>query len=360
MAHTMAPLPQQAEAADAASPIHVGVIGTGGMGLRHVENLHARVVGARVAAVYDLDGERAARAAAMTGAHATSSPQALIDDPAVQAVVIASPDPTHADLAAACVAAGKPVLCEKPLAQTGPGALRVVEAEVAAGRRLIAVGFMRRYDPAHLAVLNAARSGAIGRPLLFRGASRAQAMAADRPLDSIMNNTAIHDLDAARWMLADPAAGDEVTEVMVHALRSSDFFAPETADLFVITLRVGARKLASIEVAMAVEYGYDIEAALVGSQGVAETRQPDVALVRRANQRGFSFPGDWLERFQVAYLAELQEWVSSLRGLCAFGGATAWDGYMANLVADACVASIQRGAPVALAAPPMPDLYRSA
>ncbi len=359
MAFDLASSVQRAESSGA-PVIAVGVIGTGGMGLRHVENLHSRVVGARIVAVYDLDAGRAAHAAAAADARAAASPQALIDDPAVQAVVIASPDPTHAELAAACVAAGKPVLCEKPLAQTGAGAQAVIDAEVAGGRRLIALGFMRRFDPAHLAVLNAARGGAIGQPLLFRCASRAQAMAADRPLESIMNNTAIHDLDAARWMLADAAAGEDVHEVMVHAVRSRDLFVPDTADLFVIALRVGTRKLASIEVAMAVEYGYDIEAGLVGTQGVAETQQPDVALVRRANQRGFTFPNDWLERFQIAYLAELQEWVSSLRGLCSFSGATAWDGLMANLVADACVSSVRRGGPVALVAPPMPALYRAA
>ncbi|MFI5425603.1 Gfo/Idh/MocA family protein [Aeromicrobium sp. UC242_57] len=71
----------------------------------------------------------------------------LIASRDVDAVIIASPDFTHADLTKACFAAGKPVLCEKPLAVTAADALSVVEAEVALGRRLLQVGFMRRYDP---------------------------------------------------------------------------------------------------------------------------------------------------------------------------------------------------------------------
>jgi myo-inositol 2-dehydrogenase/D-chiro-inositol 1-dehydrogenase len=357
MSHMVMAQPTVIDPTSGLPAVAIGVIGTGGMGLRHVENLQNHVVGARVVAIHDVDGERAARAAATAaGARTFAGPLALIQDPGVQAVVIASPDSTHAELAVACIDAGKPVLCEKPLGVSAAQAQAVVEAEVAAGRRLISVGFMRRYDPAHVAVKRAVDAGAIGQPLLFKGASRAQTMASDRPLDNIMSNSAIHDLDAARWMLAD--VQDDVHEVMVHALRSRDVFAPETADLFLITMRFGARKLASIEVAMAVEYGYDIEATLVGTQGVAETQQPDVALVRRNNQRGFTYPMDWLERFQTAYLAEVEEWVCALRGVRPFTGATAWDGLMANLVADACVQSVRSGAPARIAAPDMPALYR--
>ncbi len=135
------------------SDMTIGVIGTGGMGTRHAVNLHQHVVGARVAAVYDLDPERAGAAAkAVGGARVVADPLELIGDPRVDAVVIASPDPTHAELAAACLMQRKPVLCEKPLATTSAVAREIVEKEVAIGRRLISVGFMRRFDPAHLAV----------------------------------------------------------------------------------------------------------------------------------------------------------------------------------------------------------------
>src|SRR5262245_66149970 len=95
--------------------LSVGVIGTGGMGTRHVLNLHRSIGSARVAAVYDLDQGRASQVAEMCGqALVFDDPEHLINDPHVDAVVIASPDDTHARLTLACLQAGKPVLSEKP------------------------------------------------------------------------------------------------------------------------------------------------------------------------------------------------------------------------------------------------------
>src|SRR6266852_9676488 len=99
--------------------ISVGVIGAGRMGSCHAVNMHRYVKGARVAAIYDLDQERARQVAAECGAaKAFSDPLQLIQDAGVDAVVIASPDPTHAEFVHKCLRHHKPVLCEKPLATT--------------------------------------------------------------------------------------------------------------------------------------------------------------------------------------------------------------------------------------------------
>ena len=133
--------------------LRVGVIGTGGMGGRHARNLAHRVSGAELVAVMDLDGARATALAEECGGAAVygSGPE-LIGDPRVEAVLIASPDPTHADLAVACIEAGKPVLCEKPLGVDIEDAKRVLDAEVAGGRKLVQVGLMRTFDPQHTAL----------------------------------------------------------------------------------------------------------------------------------------------------------------------------------------------------------------
>src|ERR1700712_5592899 len=94
--------------------VGIGVIGTGVMGAEHARLLASETPGAHLAAVCDANAERA-RAAA-SGAAVFADPAALIASPAVEAVVIASPDATHAELALACLKAGKPALCEKPLA----------------------------------------------------------------------------------------------------------------------------------------------------------------------------------------------------------------------------------------------------
>ncbi|WBO68586.1 Gfo/Idh/MocA family protein [Streptomyces camelliae] len=115
------------------STVRIGVAGAGVMGADHVNTLHRCVSGAEVVSVADVDEERAAAVAGPAGARPAGDGYALIADPDVDAVVIASHDTTHADLAIAAVRAGKPVLCEKPLAPTTQGCVRVVREERRAG-----------------------------------------------------------------------------------------------------------------------------------------------------------------------------------------------------------------------------------
>jgi myo-inositol 2-dehydrogenase/D-chiro-inositol 1-dehydrogenase len=125
--------------------IRVGIIGTGVMGADHARLLTGAVSGATVSAVFDVDRERAATVAdASARARVLADPIELIGDGAVDAVLVASSDPTHEEFVLASIAAGKPVLCEKPLAPTVEGCARILDAETAFGSRLVTVGFMRR------------------------------------------------------------------------------------------------------------------------------------------------------------------------------------------------------------------------
>jgi myo-inositol 2-dehydrogenase / D-chiro-inositol 1-dehydrogenase len=127
----------------------IGVIGAGLMGLTHVRLLTGAVSGADVVAVSDAVPEAAERAAAEAGgATVHADALALIEDERVEAVVIASPAGTHEAFAVACIEAGKPVLCEKPLADSFAAARRVLDAETAAGRRLVQVGSCAASTPA--------------------------------------------------------------------------------------------------------------------------------------------------------------------------------------------------------------------
>lgn len=128
--------------------IGIGVIGTGIMGGDHARTLAHAIKGATLVAVADPDEKRAQTVAVATSAqHTQLDPFHLIDDPSVEAVVITSPDATHESLVLACLSAGKPVLCEKPLAADSEGCIRIVEAEMALGRRLVQVGFMQGDGP---------------------------------------------------------------------------------------------------------------------------------------------------------------------------------------------------------------------
>src|SRR2546421_6089999 len=327
--------------------ISIGVIGAGGMGSRHVMNLHHYVKGACVVAIYDLDQARARRVAAECGsAKAFADPLQLIQDAGVDAVVIASPDPTHAEFVHACLEQHKPMLCEKPLAITAAEALKIIEAEQAVGRRLVAIGFMRRFDPQHVAVRQAVAAGKIGRPILFKGLHRNPMILPYLPGGGVVTNSAIHDIDSTRWLL-----GQEITEVYVRGVRTHTSFSDETRDMLLLQMALSGECLATAEVSVAVEYGYEVSAEIVGERGAALTMQPGDVLVRSREARSVAVPKNHLARFQEAYIPELTEWVHSIQTEQAFTGANAWDGYMSLLVTDACVHSLQSGTSVPVSTP---------
>ena len=343
----------------ASARIRLGVIGAGTMGSQHARNARRFVSACELAALQDLDRGRAERLAAeLGGANGAdgpavlSSPEELIASSAVDAVLVAAPDAFHAELVLACLAAGKAVLCEKPLASSPEEALRIVEAEAGAGRRLVSLGFQRRFDPAHAALKALADSGALGRPLLWKGVHRNAKAAYDSSGAFILANSAGHDIDSSRWLL-----GAEVAEVSVRGLRSREELPESSRDLLLVQMIMADGRLASAELFVSADYGYEVSAELVGQRGSAATAQPDRVCLRSSGFRGSPVTSDWTAPFQEAYLAELAAWIETLRDGRVFPGASAWDGYAALAVSAAAAASLAEGKPRAVALVGKPRIY---
>lgn len=331
--------------------IPVGIVGTGGMGGMHAMCLHRKVAGARVAAVSDVDAGRAEKVAKDCGGAAVFGDAVeMIRDEGVEAVVVASPDSTHAGLVFECLRLGKPVMCEKPLATSPEEALGIVEAEVELGRKLVQVGFMRRYDPQHVDVKSTAASGRIGDPVLFKGWHRNAALPPGVDSEWVVINSAIHDLDSARWML-----GEEIEEVFVRGLNTTGS-SGGALDLQLIQLSLSGDCLGTIEVNVDAGFGYEVGVEVVGERGTAHTAPPTGAVVRLENAYAQNVETDWLERFETAYTIELQAWVESINSN-QYEGPDAWDGYASLVAAEACIASIRSGKPEAVPAQEKPALY---
>jgi len=314
----------------------VGVIGLGGIGGRHVENLQHSVSAARVVAVMDVDQDRLAATAARYGAKAHQDAHQLISDPSVEAVLIASPDASHAELTLACLSAGKPVLCEKPLATTAADARSVVEAEVAAGRRLVQVGLMRHYDPEHVKVKESIVRGDIGRARFFRGWHRNPAVTPFPTTRQAMVSSAVHDLYSARWML-----DSEIAEISVLATPINPDRSVELA-LQIISLRMTSGALAVVEINMDSSYGYEVGIEVVGTEGIVTVGPHRTPRIRRDGQITQRVEPDWLERFARAYELEANAWARrALEG--RLDGPGAWDGYATVAAAEAGVRAISEG-----------------
>lgn len=306
------------------------------MGGRHVENLIHHVDDATVTAVMDPDPQRRTEVANASGATSYDSPQALIDDPEVGAVVIASPDATHAELAVACATAGKPVLCEKPLAPTAEEARKVVDAEAAAGGSLVQVGFMRRYDPEHVAVEEAINRGDIGQPLYFRAWHRNPALPPYPTTREVVISSAIHDLYSARWLL-----GAEISEISVVGT-SVDPARSRELELQIITMRMSSGAIAVVEVNRDSAYGYEVGVEIVGAAGTVTSAPHNTLLAGSPSPSTREVETDWLERFADAYVLEARAWIA---GVIAgrVGGPSAWDGYATTSAAEAAVTAITAG-----------------
>src|SRR4051794_16930699 len=323
--------------------MNIGVIGTGLMGSTHVRILGSLVSGATVAAVSDpVTAEQVAAEHGVGSVH--GDPLALIRDDNVDAVLIASPAGTHEALTLACLQEGKPVLCEKPLAASAEAAGRIVEAEAELGRRLVQVGFMRRYDPAYRELKRGLEDGAIGAPLLAHMVHRNAAAPAHFDSPMLITDSVVHEIDVIRWLL-----GEEIVRATVFAPRASARTKPGLQDPQLAVFETESGRLVDVECFVSSGYGYDIRCEVVGETGTLELTPPALVTSRAVAGRGVAVdPGFWT-RFATAYLHELQAWVSALAAGGEPAGPRAYDGYAAAVVADAAVESLRSGAPVDVA-----------
>ena len=326
--------------------VSVGVIGTGSIGTDHVHRLASAIAGARVHSVFDVDSPRAAAVAGEVGAVARPSAREVIDDPAVDAVLVASADDSHAEMVLASIDAGKPVFCEKPLAPTVPESLEILAAEEAAGRMLVQVGFMRRYDEGFRSLKSAVGTGAIGQPVTSHCVHRNASSPPGFTSAMSFTSSVVHEIDTMRWLLS-----EEIVAVTVVRTRTSPLVPEGLRDPQIVLLETESGIVIDAEVFVNCRYGYDVRAELVGSLGAISLDHPSSSTLVLDGARRQVVVADWRDRFASAYQVEIQQWVSAVRAHLSTGegrpvaedAATAWDGYAATAVADAAIAALETG-----------------
>jgi myo-inositol 2-dehydrogenase/D-chiro-inositol 1-dehydrogenase len=334
--------------------LNIGVIGTGNIGSYHIGKLAGRVAGARVSAVFDVDAERAGAVASSVGAKPYATALEVVEASDTDAVLIASPGPLHPEQTLACFAAGKPVLCEKPLGTTSDDCRNVLDAEVALGRRLVQVGFMRRYDAAYRQVKATLDAGTVGEALMVHAVHRNPTVPDSFTPDMSMTDSVVHEFDTFRWLL-----GTEVVAVTVLAGKRSPRAAQEMRDPQLVLMEMADGVLVEVESFVNCQYGYDVRCEVVGSEGTVTLENPLRATVTTSGARAVDVPDDWKTRFDHAYGDELQEWVDGLTA-GTVSGPSAWDGYAATAIGEAAVRSLQTGGRVEVALGERPELYREA
>ncbi len=328
-------------------PLAVGVIGVGRMGSFHAETLARRLPAARLAAVADPAPGAAQQLAEQLGCPQTfTDPGQLLADPAIDAVVIATPARTHADLVEAAARAGKAVYCEKPMARTLAEADRAIDAAHRAGVPL-QIGFNRRYDAGFRAAHDKITAGAIGTPQLLRSLTRDPKLADPAPIPpwTIFLETLIHDFDALRFL--NPGAEPVEVFAVADALIRPDFKDRGLLDTAIVTVRFDNGALATAEASFQAVYGYDVRGEVLGSAGMLTMGD-----LRRTHLTGYGPDGITADcvtydqdLFRDAYVAELADFTDCVRA-GRLPAVTGEDARAALSIARAAIGSVTTGAPV--------------
>jgi scyllo-inositol 2-dehydrogenase (NAD+) len=293
----------------------VGLIGLGRLGRVYARDLASRIGETRLAAVADpAPGVAKEVAAEWSVPRHYVDAQALIDDPAVEAIVIVTPTHTHRELVVAAAARAKPVFCEKPPALSLTEIEAMQHAVDAAGM-FFQMGFMRRYDAGYAAAKQAIDAGRIGTPLVFKATSRdpfRPSLEYANPSSSggMLIDMGIHDFDLARWFMG---------EVQSVAAIGATIAYPELAtvgdiDNAIASLTFASGKLGVVDLTRSGIYGYDISTEILGLEGtirIGYLRETPITVMTKGAVTHDTVPY-FMERFREAYTSQLQDFARNV------------------------------------------------
>ncbi len=333
--------------------ITAGVVGAGRIGTIHAGNLIS-MPGVRLKSIADpyLDPEQwSAR-----GVEPFLDPADVLGDSDIEAVLICSPTPTHAEFTEAAARAGKHVFCEKPIDLDPARVTRTLEVVAGAGAKL-QVGFNRRFDPTFSRLRQAVVDGEIGDVHLVKIVARDPSPPPPeyvRDSGGMFLDMTIHDFDMVRFL-----SGSEVEEVHAYGAVLIDPAIGEAGDIdtAVVTLKLASGALAVIENSRRAVFGYDQRIEVFGSKGGIEAFNESPCQVRlrtgvgeRAENPLYFF----LERYQRSFVAELDAFFAAIRDELQ-PPVTGRDGLIPLLIGDAARRSMRENRPIRVAAPPPPS-----
>ena len=294
----------------------IGLLGAGRLGRVYARDLASRIAETKLVAIADpLESLAKEVAAEFDVPKHYADPFALIDDPAVDALVIVSPTDTHRALVLAAAAKKKPTFCEKPpsIALNFAGEMR--EAILKSGM-FFQMGFMRRFDAGYASAKKQIEEGRIGMPLVFKATSRdpfrpSLEYANPKSSGGMLLDMGIHDFDLARWFMG---------EVKSVATIGATIAYPELAtvgdiDNAITSLVFTSGKLGVVDLTRSGIYGYDISTEILGLEGTVKIgylRETPVTLLTKNSVAHDTVPY-FMERFRDAYTTQLQNFAQNVK-----------------------------------------------
>jgi myo-inositol 2-dehydrogenase/D-chiro-inositol 1-dehydrogenase len=329
--------------------IVAGIVGAGRIGRLHADNLMA-MTGVRLKAV--ADPIITAEEWSSRGVQPLEDPMGVIQDPDIEAVLVCSPTPTHADLTEAAALTGKHVFCEKPIA-LDPNRVRQTLETVERAGILLQVGFNRRFDPTFARVRRAVVEGEIGDVQVVRVVARdPEPPPADyvKASGGMFLDMTIHAFAMVRFL-----SGCEVEEVQAFGAVLVDPAIGEAGDVdtAAVTLKLSGGALAVIENSRRAVFGYDQRVEVLGSRGGVEARNEapcQVRLRHGSSERSENPLYFFLERYQQSFVAEMSEFFDCIRQ-DREPPVTGLDGLIPLLIGAAATRSMRENRPIRVEKP---------
>jgi len=334
------------------SQLKVAVIGTGSMGTDHIIRINNRISGATISAIVEPDVKRAQTALT----HAPDAKQfenigQALESGLVDAALIATPGDYHEEVLMPIIEAGVPVLCEKPMTPDVASALRICKAEEKAGKKIIQVGFMRRFDEGYIELREQIKSERLGELLALHCAHRNPSVPEWYGNDMLIADSVSHEFDIVRYLTDSPIVSVEVKQLKRNKL------APERLnEPILVLLETQSGIIATVEMNVSVQFGYQVITEAVFQKGIAEIGRPSGMMTWEAGRQSQAEHVSYITRFARAYDDEIQSWVNAAaKG--GIGGPTAWDGYMSVAGVQAGLASLRSGKKEVATYEQKPDFY---
>ncbi|MDR0561644.1 MAG: inositol 2-dehydrogenase [Spirochaetaceae bacterium] len=329
--------------------VRIGSVGLGRLGLRHAENIAAKIQNAELVALCDVDNAKLTETADRLGVkHRFASFEEMLSLSDMDAVVLVSPSALHTKQIAAALAAGKHIFSEKPLGVTVAECKEAEKAVEAHPNLVFMLGFMRRFDESYQYAHQKVSAGEIGKPVLFRAYSQdpekfIQGAIAFAPHSGgQFLDMAVHDIDLARWFTdSEPETIYAVGGCYAHP----EFAQYKDGDNVSCLMKFKNDCMVFLFAGRTAPHGYNIETEIIGTKGtlrIASVPQKNFVEILDAYGVRRECSENFLERFSSAYVNEMQEFVD-----CIITGrkpaVSVYDGTKVSEIAYACKASFEQG-----------------
>ena len=326
----------------------IGIIGTGRIGKLHTENIVKNFPNVVIKAVADpfIDGQRDwAKGLGIEAAY--TDYKQIINDPAIEAVIICSSTNTHAPISIEAANAGKHIFCEKPIDYDVERIQAVLKA-VEVAKVKFQIGFNRRFDHNFRAARQAIVDGRVGELQIVKITSRDPA---PPPVEYVkvsggmFFDMTIHDFDMARYL-----TGSEVVEVYANAACTVDpaIGAAGDIDTALVSLKFANGAIGVIDNCRKAIYGYDQRIEVLGTKAGIHTENDTLSTLVVSDSDGVTAEKPkyfFLERYMDSFANEMREFFAAVINdtptpVCGM------DGLKPVLIAIAATESVRTGKPV--------------